>query len=253
MDNQTAKEILSAYRANGEDASDPLFQEALEHCRRDPEMQKWLEQERLFDREMTQALTEVRAPADGLQSILATLPMDKSESSTGSPFTRAITWGAGLAAIAAAIIFAVVLGTQYPSPEITPIQQATFSMPQLVEKSVPLDFRSRDATEMIQWLQRHGAPVPKDIPTALLSRQAAGCRIFQDENGHKISLLCFEHEGKPVHLFVFEAGAANDLLQNLPHNDWWQESDWNFYRTDKNEQTIAIASQLNPDRLANLL
>ena len=38
MDNQTAKKILSAYRPDGTDATDPVFQDALAQCERDPQM-----------------------------------------------------------------------------------------------------------------------------------------------------------------------------------------------------------------------
>src|SRR5258706_136048 len=40
MNNQEAKLILQAYRCGGQDASDPLFAEALEQARRDPELAK---------------------------------------------------------------------------------------------------------------------------------------------------------------------------------------------------------------------
>jgi len=40
VNNHEAKLILQAYRPGGEDASDPLFAEALEQARRDPELQK---------------------------------------------------------------------------------------------------------------------------------------------------------------------------------------------------------------------
>ena len=41
MNNQEAKLILQAYRPGGRDTFDPLFAEALEQARRDPELQKW--------------------------------------------------------------------------------------------------------------------------------------------------------------------------------------------------------------------
>jgi len=42
MNNQEAKFILAAYRPGGQDASDPLFAEALEQVRRDPDWQRGL-------------------------------------------------------------------------------------------------------------------------------------------------------------------------------------------------------------------
>lgn len=252
MDNATAKEILSAYRANGEDARDPLFQEALEHCRKDPEMRQWLEEERQFDRQMVSALQQLSVPAEGLQSILATLPLDRKGATPKSTLSTFLPWGAGLIAVAAAVMIAMVLWVPDTSPRITPLQQASFSMPYLVGQSLPLDYHARDVGEIIQWLKRHDAPVPSEIPTALLSRAAVGCRIFADEYGHKISLLCFEYEGQPIHFFVFASGAER-LLGELPLDFWWEEHEWNFYLTGKNDQTIGIASQISPDRLANLL
>jgi len=43
MDSGEAKFILSAYRPEGQDASDPRFAEALEQVRRDPILQRWFE------------------------------------------------------------------------------------------------------------------------------------------------------------------------------------------------------------------
>src|ERR1700739_3420120 len=61
MNNQEAKLILQAYRANGEDASDPFFAEALAQVRQDPELQKWFAEEMAFNARM-QARLEAAIP-----------------------------------------------------------------------------------------------------------------------------------------------------------------------------------------------
>src|SRR5947209_6754235 len=63
MNNETAKVILSAYRHDGADAQDPLFTDALQQARLDPELSNWFEEQRAFDHRIFQAVRRIEAPA----------------------------------------------------------------------------------------------------------------------------------------------------------------------------------------------
>src|SRR5271155_1784240 len=72
MNNQEAKLILQAYRPGGRDALDPLFTEALEQARRDPELQKWFAEEQALDSQIqTKLQTAVQIPRDLKANLLA--------------------------------------------------------------------------------------------------------------------------------------------------------------------------------------
>ncbi|MGH7994491.1 MAG: hypothetical protein ACREDQ_13300, partial [Limisphaerales bacterium] len=72
MNNQEARLILQAYRCGGQDASDPLFAEALEQARRDPELRKWFAEENALDaRIQTSLQTAVPVPRELKSNLLA--------------------------------------------------------------------------------------------------------------------------------------------------------------------------------------
>src|ERR1700757_567368 len=73
MNNQEAKLILQAYRPNGLDASDPLFAEALEQARRDPELQKWFAEENALDARLQARLRTAIPVPNALKSDLLAL------------------------------------------------------------------------------------------------------------------------------------------------------------------------------------
>src|SRR5579871_3009993 len=73
MNNQEAKLILQAYRPGGEDASDPLFAEALEQARRDPELQKWFAEQIALETHLKARLETAIPVPRGLKSDLLAL------------------------------------------------------------------------------------------------------------------------------------------------------------------------------------
>ena len=74
MTNQEAKFTLSAYRANGQDAGDPAFAEALAQAKQDPALGAWLAR--------AQAQRERRQQARGRQQASA-LPAHPRRGSPG--------------------------------------------------------------------------------------------------------------------------------------------------------------------------
>jgi len=73
MNNQEARLILQAYRPGGEDASDPLFAEALEQARRDPELQKWFAEQNALEARLQTRLERAIPVPRGLKSDLLAL------------------------------------------------------------------------------------------------------------------------------------------------------------------------------------
>lgn len=73
MTNHEAKFILRSYRADGSDATDPTFQDALAFADRDPGLRAWLEHERAVDQalrtKLEAALPAPRPPAELIAGI----------------------------------------------------------------------------------------------------------------------------------------------------------------------------------------
>ncbi|MBV9492575.1 MAG: hypothetical protein JO069_23020, partial [Verrucomicrobia bacterium] len=102
MDNETAKTILSAYRPDGADAQDPVFADALEQARRDPQLARWFEEQRVLDQTLFQALKRVEAPVSAQQLLVGQISTAKAR----NPWQR---WAPLLALAALVVISAVVL------------------------------------------------------------------------------------------------------------------------------------------------
>lgn len=70
MNNQEAKWILQACRPGGRDDPDPMFAEALEQVRRDPELREWFVEERAFDSHVHDKLQQAITVPSGLKAAL---------------------------------------------------------------------------------------------------------------------------------------------------------------------------------------
>ena len=70
----------------------------------------------------------------------------------------------------------------------------------MVERRVPLQERSREATQLVSWLGDQGVDHIR-TPEALLEIPAIGCSHFDGPNG-KIGVVCFDADGDVVHLFI---------------------------------------------------
>ncbi len=233
MDNNTAREILSAYRPSGEDARDPLFRDALNQCENDPDMREWLRREREFDEFATTALEAIRVPQEGKARLLQTTAgLDINSESTPLPTAdgpRLIGWGrsflrAGIGI--AAVLIVGMLAWQIGFRPVEPVlEEAGFTMGGLVSSGMPLSFRADDPEQVVAWLANGSAPVPDGFPGQLAHAKALGCRVYEPPQGGKISLICLLMNGEVIHFFVFDQ-QASELLAYAPRDTWWKEDGW---------------------------
>lgn len=242
MDNTTAKEILAAYRHDGADAADPRFAEALAQCARDPALKAWFDEERARDESMARALRSVRAPEGGKRALLGTATFDRAETSVHRSSRRWFGFGGlGMAALFLIGVAFFALSVQRPAPALDP---AGFAMADLADAAMPFDYAAADAVALKNWLAAQGAPVPPTLPAALSAASAAGCKVFEDGAGGKISLLCFEAGGEIVHLFVFDERTRR--LLDGPRGEWWRDGGWNFMAFEEDTVLLALATQGDP-------
>ncbi len=100
MNSRQARFLLHGYRANGRDAGDPLFREALRQAADDPRTIAWLENARCFDATISDRLDEVPVPPDLRETISAGVRL--TEAARARQWSRRLLGWLVVAAIGAA-------------------------------------------------------------------------------------------------------------------------------------------------------
>jgi len=212
MDNEQARLILSAYRHTGEDASDPIFAEALEQARVDPELAAWFAGERRFDEAMTRLLGAQHPPEDLRQTLMLGNKV-VSLHQRRPLWARPISW----LAVAAALVLLLGLVSQLrqgPQPALTGPQYAQ----EIIELAgaITLGKFSDSADDLKSWLHTHGSPHDFAIPPRLRGYAAIGCQTYS-VHGAKVSLICFMvGKDQVAHLFVVDASELRDAPGKSP-------------------------------------
>ena len=244
MTNDEAKFILSAYRPSGRDATDPYFADALEQARRDPDLSQWFDRERALDRLVTSKLSEVKAPS----RLKSELLMGAQSPSRRAPQLRWLKWGVALAA--SVVVFA---GVFWNENRPAPVASAA-----LVAKAVgmldhgpSLGMMGPDLDQLKAWLSARKSPVPGKLPDSFARLQGMGCQEFEI-SGNKVSLICFQQNGKPVHLFVMNIEA---LTPEARHADprFAKEGAWAVAQWSDGTHAFLMATEGPIETLQRLL
>jgi hypothetical protein len=205
MNNQEARLILQAYRCGGQDASDPLFAEALEQARLDPELQKWFAEENALDaRIQTSLQTAVPVPRELKSNLLA---MGKIVRPTPPRWFQPMKLAAAAAVLLLLGLAAFLFSTHKPA-QLASFREtmARYSM----QQQGHVAYESHDVAKIQQWLQDRGMESNFELPAALHSGPAQGCRVV-DWNGRKATMLCFVLDGEHLDLFVMDRAGLPDL------------------------------------------
>lgn len=217
MDNQEAKVILSAYRPSGEDAQDPNMREALEQAHLDPELEKWLEEEKAFDEAISSKLKSVEVPAGLKETIMASERLRQETPKSQALFRQY----RGAFALAAMLVLCLGLSVLFLNPISGSIEHSMCfnkyrdSMAELAPRRHALDAFPKSIDEARSFLSSNEAPSFAVLPTGLSQLQGFGCKVY-DWNGQKVSLVCFRTQGdQVVHLFTIN----KDLFYNGPENE----------------------------------
>lgn len=195
MNSQQAKFILQGYRANGSDAGDSIFSEALEFARHDPALREWFAREQTFDAKISAKLGEVRAPAGLREAILAGARVTASDV-TNRSWWRSPVWLAAAASVAAIFAVTVVL---WPKKTL----DSEFTQFAMADASHAQSHGGRGEqvgalqAAMSQPSTRLGNSLPVDF--ALLRK--TGCRTLGFK-GRDVLEVCFERDGIWFHCYI---------------------------------------------------
>ena len=175
MTNEEAKFILSAYRPNGCDASDPAMADALEQAARDPELGAWFREDLALDRVISKKLAEVEVPHGLRGNILTGHRMMKPSGSGRGRMVAVMKWAAVFIAF---VGIAVFLSLREPADgQIA--QYRSDMMGLLAMKAAPLDFQGRSLSDVRNWLRDNQFSAQFEVSHTLSSQPTMGCQILE--------------------------------------------------------------------------
>jgi hypothetical protein len=201
--NESAKFVLHAYRPNGADARDPIFQAALEQAARDPELGAWLKEQRAFDSLIAGKLAEFQPPATLYSAIMAGIANRSPQRRfTLSPLLAL----AAVLVLSGAILLPFYLESRSRSKLVEQFQRANLAM--LSSAPVPqLDLVTAEFSRTQEYLGEMKAPYIPFLPGSLRDLPTVGCKTLRWK-GQELSLTCFRlPSGELLHVFVIDEKA----------------------------------------------
>jgi hypothetical protein len=246
MTREEAKDCLSAFRAHGADAGDPIFQEALELARKDSELAAWLAQQQEFDKILIEKFSSIQAPHGLRENILASLE------ETARPIQ---SWRMGWLALAATIVLAALLLNHQidffrgPSSSFRSFRSDALAMVD-VKPAPKLDLETASLGTAEAFIDQCEAPRLNRFPPRLRAMATAGCRVFVWRQ-HPASLTCFRMPtGELLHLIVIREDAIGG--SNMP-SALYSENGWHLMFQKKDGLIVMWASQAPMEELKQVL
>lgn len=224
MDNNKAKLILSVYRPNGADASDPYFAEALKQSERDPHLNTWFTNQQQFDSNMAAALGSMKVPEEGRAITKAMTPVP----------AHGRRWFWLPMAMAASLAILVTAGLVWRQPTLVSLPaKATIAelATNLAGHHASMGMMTSDLGRAQDWIKSRNGPSIKHLPPGLENMAVLGCQTWNTTRG-KVSLVCFVgNSTEVIHLYVFDRAPDRLGAQSLPGIDQpltAQEGNWSL-------------------------
>jgi hypothetical protein len=211
MTREEAQFILHAYRANGKDANDPQFEEALALVRSDPELARWFACEQTLDAAISARIHSVSPPPDLTTQLLLARKVIRLR-----PWWPKPAWVAAAVSIAL-LISAASLWLLRRSGETELASFRATMIEASLDMTKHIDVMGLDADELKRWLIDHRGQPGFVLPPGLADKGIMGCKILE-WHGHRVTLLCLKFGGKHVDVFVVnESDLPGVSLSATPH------------------------------------
>ncbi len=240
---------LRAARPGGQDDDAPDVAEALALAQRDPELARWLAEERQADARVTEALGTVAVPADLKTAILAQARAKApARPRSFRRFSLPAFFAFAALFTAAATLLPPLLHPSYTRYEGDLVGQIASG------EVLKLAFQSPSHATVEEWLAAHRAPSEIAVPFGLQSRPDIGCRTFEWK-GRQIAQVCFALEnGKIAHLFVVRnAGWKPSTAPPQGHPQFNRHGDWTLASWRDGTTTYVLAGEGDPATLLRFL
>ncbi|MEM9398822.1 MAG: hypothetical protein AAF984_01320 [Verrucomicrobiota bacterium] len=255
----SAKEILHAYRSDGQDAEDAFFQDALAATQKDSDLNHWFTTQQTFDKKMTAAIQSEVPPEDLKDKLLAidleahekVVPsQNQSHESTHRFSSRRSKTNSALLALAACFVLLlgvnglVFFSTFSSATTGDVIAQKVLEMNETGK--INLGKTTHDPSQLHTWLANHNSPHNFVIPAGLSKLTGLGCQTYKF-NGTQVSLVCFKlSENQTVHMFVVDQDALQDPPGSQPvfnnkgnsHVASWTSGKHSYFITGVDQATL---------------
>ena len=217
MTNTEAKFLLGAYRANGRDADNALFGEALKQAKADPALGSWFARAQAHDAAVAARLQAIAPPAGMREAILAGARASRAPVAKRS-FPTA--WLALAASVAVLLTATMALW-----PNRMAAQTARFTAFALDDTAHGKHGGHGEAMGALQvMLSQPANRLSAGVPVDFAALRTTGCRTLNFA-GHDVLEVCFQRNGAWFHCYIVNAsdfpamptGAGADFDQQGPY------------------------------------
>ena len=204
MNSADAKKVLIACRPGTEDVREPVVLAALEQTQRDPELQRWWEQQQAFQESMRESFRAMPVPGSLRSRIRAQARVVK------------VTWWRAPVAWSAAAALAILVtffATRSPSSRGDSFQTFRARMVGNVLRQYSMTIVTNDMASIREHLATNNAPADYSLPQALsrLPVMGAGVLSWQDR---RVSMVCLDGGTHgTVFLFVVDGSSVKNPPQ----------------------------------------
>jgi hypothetical protein len=212
VNSSEAKEVLLLYRPGSADAADPQMAAALELAQRDPELGRWFERHRAFQKTMRAKFRQIEVPAHLKSSILIQGTVQPRVIAT-QPWWRSPV---RLTATAAVLLLLglVFLWLKPHTPDRFADYQAR--MVSEAQREYRMDLVTNAMPKIRQFMASRGAPADYHVTPGLEHLQLAGggCLTWRSQ---PVAMVCFDRGDKQMlFLFVMKRSAVKDPPPPMP-------------------------------------
>jgi uncharacterized membrane protein YbaN (DUF454 family) len=212
MNGSEAREILLLYRPGTAELADPQMAEALALARQDPELARWLEQHRAFQKAMRAGLQQIEVPAHLRTSLLARMSAQPTVI-TPPAWWRNPAWLSAAAAVVLLLGLAGIWLKPRPADRFANFESRVVSEAQ---REYRMDMVTNDMHQIRQFMASSGAPADYDVTPGLERlKLTGGGRLTWRSN--PVAMVCFDRGNKQMlFLFVMKRSAVKDPPPETP-------------------------------------
>jgi uncharacterized membrane protein YbaN (DUF454 family) len=207
-----AREILLLYRPGTAELADPQMTEALALARQDPELGRWFEQHRAFQKAMRAGFQKIEVPAHLRTSLLARMSAQPTVI-TPPAWWRNPVWLTAAGAVVLLLALAGIWSKPRPADRFANYESRMVSEAQ---REYRMDVVTNDMRPIRQFMATRGAPADYDVTPGLKRLQLTGGGQLTWRS-NPVAMVCFDRGDKQMlFLFVMKRSAVKDPPPETP-------------------------------------